>query len=176
MLADPSGHKTQSVYPSPRPVGLQSAFVRPFSSTSLCTGIDGAWRKPPPFSVGPHHLPTLGSVDSLDVGVRGRLGPRFWKLSCEFPDAWAPDLGSEPGWLAWHCCSPVGTAGPRPLGGLGGGRAELADAVGTDSPEGKPRQARQDFWGQDPPCLSPPSTLWGRRTSGVLFASNCQGD
>lgn len=102
----------QSVYPSPRPVDLQSSFVRPFSSISLCTRIDRAWRKPPPFSVGPHRLPTQGGVDSLEIGVRGHVGPGFWKLRCEFSDAWAPDLDSEPGWLAWHCCSPVGTTGP----------------------------------------------------------------
>ena len=36
--------------------------------------------------------------------------------------------------------------------------------VGTDSSGRKPRQAGQDFWGPDPPCLFPPSTLWGRRT------------
>ena len=64
----------QSVYPSPRPVDLQSSFVRPFSSISLCTRIDRAWRKPPPFSVGPHRLPTQGGVDSLEIGVRGHVG------------------------------------------------------------------------------------------------------
>lgn len=112
-----------------------------------------------PSHAGLHHLPTLGDVDSLEVGVRGHLGPGFWKSRCRFSDAWAPDLGTEPGWLAWHCCSPVGRAGPRPLRGLGGGAAELADTVGTDSPGRKLGQAGRDFWGQDPACLFPPFTL-----------------
>lgn len=85
--------------------------------------------------------------------VRRHLGPGFWKPRCGFPDAWALDLGPEPEWLAWHCSSPVGTAGPRPLGGVGGGGAELAGAVGTDAPGRKPWQAGQDFWGKDPPPL-----------------------
>lgn len=84
----------------------------------------------------------------------GAQGSGFRKPSCGFPDAWAPDLGSEPGWLAWHFCSPVGTAGPRLLQGLGGGGAELAYVVGTDSPGRKPRLAGQDFWGQDLPAPS----------------------
>ncbi|XP_020744624.2 MAGUK p55 subfamily member 2 isoform X1 [Odocoileus virginianus] len=36
--------------------------------------------------------------------------------------------------------------------------------VGTDSSGRKPRQAEQDFWGPDLPCLFRPFTLWGSRT------------
>lgn len=103
------------------------------------------WRKSPLFTAGPYHPPTLGHADSLEVGVRGHPGQGFRKPRCEFPDAWVPDLGPEPVWFAWHCCSPVGTAGPRPLGGSSGGGAELTAAAGTDSLGRKPRQARQDF-------------------------------
>lgn len=66
-------------------------------------------------------------------GDRGKRAPRLWKSRCQFSDAWVPALGPEPAGLAWHCCALVGTAGPRPLRGSGGGGAELAAAVGTDS-------------------------------------------
>ena len=56
------------------------------------------------------------------------------------PRCLGPGPGPEPAWLAWHCCALVGTTGPRPLRGLGGGGAELAAAVGTDS-SGRKTQA-----------------------------------
>lgn len=155
----------QSVYPSPRPVGLQSAFVRPFSSTSLCMCINGGlggWEvggKPLPFAPGPHHLLTLGGVDSLEVGLRGHRGPSFWKPRCAFPEAWAPDLGLQPDWLAWHCCSPVGKARPRPPRGWGGGGEELADAVGTDYPEKNPGRLGKTPGDRILPASSHPSSL-----------------
>lgn len=100
----------------------------------------------------PRHRPTLGHVDSLEVGVREyrvreHPGLGFWKPRCEFPNAWAPDIGPEPGWLAWHCCSLWAQPGPALSEPWGGGGAELAATAGTDSPGRKPRQARQDFWG-----------------------------
>lgn len=102
------------------------------------------WRKSPLFTAGPYHPQTLGHADSLEVGeVTRAKGFGSRGASSQMPGL--RTLARSQAGLPGTACSPVGTAGPRPLGGSSGGGAELTAAAGTDSLGRKPGQARQDF-------------------------------
>lgn len=109
----------------------------------------GGWRKPPSLKLaGFTYRQTpwgWGKMDSLlEVGVGGYLGLGFWMLRCWVRDDWArgPWHGTRLACLAlpFSC----GHSRPRPLRDLGGGGAERADTVGTNSSGSKPGLTGQD--------------------------------
>lgn len=83
----------------------------------------------------------------VGVGVGGYLGLGFWMLRCWVRDDWARGPWHETRLACLALPFSCGHSRPRPLRDLGGGGAQRADTVGTNSSGSKPGLTGQDSQG-----------------------------